>query len=282
MWLGYLLTHKHLLPVSSVVLLMLSSTGLYLAGMSFNDYFDRHVDAKERPFRPIPCGAVCHKRALMFSIILMLVGIVTAAFVSLNSLYLALAIAGSVLLYDGGGKKYFTGPILMGLCRYLNVLLGASLAANLWDPTLQGVAFLVGFYVFALTWFGRNEAEESSRVDLFLGTIALGLVALLVLRAVLFWTIPLEETSSDVISLNRWVALGGLLVVFGLIARRLIAAIRQPGPAQVQQAMKTLLTSIIFFDAIYILAFNGCYGYALATAALFLPAKFIGRWLYVT
>ncbi|WP_197440264.1 UbiA family prenyltransferase [Polystyrenella longa] len=284
-WLGYLLTHEHLLPVTSVLLLMLSSTGLYLAGMAFNDYFDRHIDAKERPFRPIPSGAICPKHALALSVILMLVGFVAASFVSLNSLYIALAISASVLLYDAGGKVYIVGPILMGLCRYLNVLLGASLAINLWEPGLQAVALLSGLYVLALTWFGRNEAEESSPVELKIGTLALGFVALLMVRAVFFWYVPandLDDTAVAPFPIHRLIAFAGLMAVFVLIGRKIIAAIRQPSPAQVQLAMRTLLTSIIFFDAIYILAFHGCYGYAIATACLFLPAKLIGRRLYVT
>src|SRR5207247_1712034 len=35
-----------------------ASAALYLAGLALNDFFDRHVDAKERPDRPIPSGAV--------------------------------------------------------------------------------------------------------------------------------------------------------------------------------------------------------------------------------
>ncbi|MAT14436.1 MAG: hypothetical protein CMJ46_04115 [Planctomyces sp.] len=284
-WLGYLLTHEHLLPLPSVLLLMLSSTGLYLAGMAFNDYFDRHIDARERPFRPIPSGKVCATRALVFSSVLMLVGITAAALVSMNSLYIAFGIAISVLMYDGGGKAYLIGPLLMGLCRYLNILLGASLTADLWEPGLQSVAGLSGLYVLTLTWFGRNEAEESSPWELRTGAFALGLVGLLMVRAALFWPVPADDISDTVNSpfpLHRLIAAAGLLVVFGLIGRKIVATFRDPGPAQVQQAMRTLLTSIIFFDAIYILAFHGCYGYAIATACLFIPAKLIGRRLYVT
>src|SRR5207247_9294158 len=35
-----------------------ASACLYLGGIALNDYFDRHVDAVERPERPIPSGAV--------------------------------------------------------------------------------------------------------------------------------------------------------------------------------------------------------------------------------
>src|SRR3989475_10761474 len=35
-----------------------ASACLYLGGIALNDYFDREVDAVERPERPIPSGAV--------------------------------------------------------------------------------------------------------------------------------------------------------------------------------------------------------------------------------
>ena len=35
-------------------LLLIASAGLYLAGMVFNDVFDRHRDAVQRPGRPLP------------------------------------------------------------------------------------------------------------------------------------------------------------------------------------------------------------------------------------
>ena len=38
--------------------IVLASGCLYLAGIVFNDVFDREVDARERPMRPIPSGLV--------------------------------------------------------------------------------------------------------------------------------------------------------------------------------------------------------------------------------
>src|SRR5256885_8345847 len=43
--------------------LMASSAALYTAGMVFNDVFDYAIDAKERPFRPIPSGQVSMRSA---------------------------------------------------------------------------------------------------------------------------------------------------------------------------------------------------------------------------
>src|SRR4051812_37381166 len=40
------------------LLVVLSSGCLYCAGMVLNDFFDRAVDARERPERPIPAGEI--------------------------------------------------------------------------------------------------------------------------------------------------------------------------------------------------------------------------------
>ena len=67
-FLGFLLTHPTLTtdegpnPLPSFLLLCAASAGLYLSGMVFNDYFDRLIDAEERPNRPIPSGAISPAR----------------------------------------------------------------------------------------------------------------------------------------------------------------------------------------------------------------------------
>src|SRR3954468_13064323 len=41
-----------------VAVVMLAMSLLYVAGMYLNDYFDRIIDACERPQRPIPAGEI--------------------------------------------------------------------------------------------------------------------------------------------------------------------------------------------------------------------------------
>ena len=63
--------------------LLVASSGLYLAGMVWNDVFDVEVDRRERPDRPIPSGDVSLSFARMLAAILTLVGIGAAAFAGL-------------------------------------------------------------------------------------------------------------------------------------------------------------------------------------------------------
>src|SRR5262245_18818026 len=77
-FLGYLLSRWSEPDVwlgSEFALLLVASAGLYLAGMVFNDVFDRKLDAEERPNRPIPSGRVSLRGAVTFGAALMLVGV---------------------------------------------------------------------------------------------------------------------------------------------------------------------------------------------------------------
>src|SRR5258707_13721484 len=74
--LGYLLTHDGFERLSDFVLLLATSSCLYLAGMVFNDVFDREVDALERPKRPIPSGRVSVRGAVTFGAGLLATGLV--------------------------------------------------------------------------------------------------------------------------------------------------------------------------------------------------------------
>ncbi len=60
--LGFVLANGALSPFPEFAALLCASSALYLAGMVFNDFFDRRIDAVERPKRPIPSGRVSPAR----------------------------------------------------------------------------------------------------------------------------------------------------------------------------------------------------------------------------
>ena len=62
--LGFLLNHERINEdIHSLTFLLIASSCLYLSGMVLNDVFDREVDARERPKRPIPSGRISVKSA---------------------------------------------------------------------------------------------------------------------------------------------------------------------------------------------------------------------------
>lgn len=67
------------------------------AGNAVNDYFDRKIDAVNRPERPIPSGRISPRQAHVWSIALFALGCLAALFI--NQLAFAIAIFNSALLY---------------------------------------------------------------------------------------------------------------------------------------------------------------------------------------
>ena len=100
--------------------------------------------------------------------------------------------------------------------------------------------------------------------------INIGLAAIVLFVA--FW-------ESDQDSLKPLLVLG---VIALTINRRLTNALRNPQPQPVQAAIKMMLYSLVMLDATLVLLYTGNMPYAAATAALVIPAMFLGRWIFVT
>ncbi|MBM7503442.1 SCO3242 family prenyltransferase [Agromyces aurantiacus] len=107
------------LPVASVL--------LYWGGMALNDAADAELDRVERPERPIPSGRISRRAAFGVAGALTAAGIAVAGLTGgRTSLAVAVPLAASVWSYDLAAKRGWAGPIVMGACRGLDVLLGAG------------------------------------------------------------------------------------------------------------------------------------------------------------
>jgi 4-hydroxybenzoate polyprenyltransferase len=280
-FLGYLLTHAEGIESwQEFGLLLGGSSCLYLAGMVFNDVFDREVDARERPKRPIPSGRISVRGAVALGIALVSAGLVLPGLVGQQCLFVAGLLTGCIFLYDGLLKSTIIGPVVMGGCRFLNVMLGAStaLAADgispaVWSLPQLAVAAGLGVYIVGVTWFARHEAGNSRREQLIgaLLTVNCGLVILI--GFVLHWHDPFHR------SWNAALALGCIGVV---INRRLIVAIADPIPAKVQASIRTMLLSLIMLDASLVFFVQFDRNYSILVAMLLLPAVFLGKRLAIT
>ncbi|RZT80450.1 4-hydroxybenzoate polyprenyltransferase [Micromonospora violae] len=104
-----------------------ASVLLYWAGMAANDWSDRHLDAEERPERPIPSGRVTPAAAVGLAAGLTAAGVGLAAAVGgRRAAALAVPLAATIWGYDLLAKNTAAGPAVMAACRGLDVLLGAS------------------------------------------------------------------------------------------------------------------------------------------------------------
>lgn len=284
---GFLFSHATAQPVAAFALLAVASCSLYLAGMVLNDYFDREIDWEERPARPIPSGRISIGFARALGWALLAAGVASGWAVgmlngNLRSGLVATLLAATVVLYDAFLKRTPLGPLAMGGCRFLNVLLGMSAAAGSFQPIHWIVASGIGLYIAGVTWFARTEATESHR-----GQLAMGLLVILLGVGLLAWypqwyTPEVERVSQPAHAMAvgfRWYWLWGLMAL--PIGWRASRAIIYPLPVYVQGVVKLCLISLIFFDAAVCLGVRGPY-YAAAIVALVFPTMFLGRWIYST
>src|SRR3546814_4396543 len=110
-------TDIYTVDYADIVLLCISTIGLYGGGIVFNDVFDLELDLKERPERVIPSGLVSVKEATILGILLILLGIVSALSVGVASGILAMFIAFAALVYDKWGKhNHYLVPPNVGIC----------------------------------------------------------------------------------------------------------------------------------------------------------------------
>jgi 4-hydroxybenzoate polyprenyltransferase len=267
--------------VLSVLCVLIASASLYCSGMIWNDYFDLEQDRKERPQRPLPAGVITMKQAARLGLLLMGVGFAFAVLADLradgfryHSTLLAFLLIGGILLYDGALKATWAGPVVMGLCRFLNVLLGLSVTGA--TPYMWGwaLALIIGLYIVGLTWFARTEARQSNPTALILGaSIMLGALALAL-------SLPTLVQESHPAHRPPFV-FPYLLVGFALyLCAAVIPAIQRPLPKLVQPAVKRAILGLIFLDAILATALAGYLG--LMLVILYVPSYFLGRLVYST
>jgi len=257
------------------LLLVAASMLLYEVGMVLNDRFDIEQDRRERPGRPIPSGRITPRAALQAGLLLLAGGIFFACLAgwltgSGKPVVLVVLLAAAVVGYDAGLKQLWCGPLVMGLCRTLGVLLGASLFFP-WQAALWLVAVAIGIYTAGLTLFARAEARTSRRRILRAGSVVvlagLGLVTLLP-------TVRDIRLPSEIWAL-LWI---GLILWPTAACRRAIA---EPSPKNVQAAVVRLIKMFVLIDAAICLAIAGP-GTALAILSLLVPMRLASRWAPMT
>ena len=249
--------------------LIVASVCLYAGGVVLNDFFDRGVDAIERPERPIPSGRVSAARAAALGFVLLTTGIGAAVAASRVSAGVAAAIAAFILLYDARAKRHaIAGPMCMGVCRGLNLLLGvsaqaAALAAR-WPIGLLSVV-----YIAAVTTVSRGEVHGGRTGIATFALISLGLVLA-----------GLTAVAMDATIGRFWA-----LVLVAVLAYRVLPPYwrvrKDPQPAVIRRAVKTGVLSLVLLDSIIGAAYAGPV-YAAVVLAIGVVAGSLARLFSVT
>jgi hypothetical protein len=273
---GYLLSQPAEIAWLPLALIVVSSACLYVSGMVLNDVCDAEVDAQERPTRPIPSGRIAKSAARSLGIILMLSGIGSAVAASILSeqwqtAQLSLALSAAIVGYNFGIKDTAFSALCMGGCRTMNVLLAASLGANLiqfsqcaapWQYALG-----IGVYTAGISVIAKREAGIARHGELILGVVAVlgGLVA----AALLPLSVPLSSVSVP----TWWGLFAILFVLVGSISYQLLSKKDSPliGPA-----VAALIQMFILLDAMAAALARG-WPAGLAIMCLYLPMRMLSR-----
>ncbi len=207
-------------------LTLISAISLYWAGMILNDVFDLRRDVRARRGRPLARRAISVGSARRAGWGLLLVGVLPPLAVGVCygsgigwvPLIVAVVLSICIVLYDGPLKQTPLAPLLMGACRALSFLLGATsanaalaelvgvpaltslqgvalgspivalgspivalgspIACGL-TPVVLGFAIGMGTYIAGLTTFGRREAVGDRTIHLPVGLVLMSIGAMM-------------------------------------------------------------------------------------------------------
>lgn len=228
---------------TSAILLVLSTLGLYGGGIVMNDVFDAKLDSIERPERPIPSGKVPLLYATLMGLSLLFLGTLAAAVYSFESGLIAIIVAFLTIIYNRFAKHHsFLGPLVMGMCRGGNLILGMSVlpeSISVWGL----IAVLPIVYIGAITMISQDEVHGGKQRTLYFAAVLylIVLAAQLIIsntQGNLMYTIPF-------VLLHAW-----------LIGRPLWNAIQNPVGSMIGKAVKAGVISLIVMNASWCMAFG--------------------------
>lgn len=260
---------------------VLASVCFYCAGLLLNDLADLAEDRAERPGRPLPSGAAGAGAVRAAMLLFFATALGLCARLGPWAFGVGAALTAAIAAYNLRSKRIAVlGPLNMGLCRGLSLLLG-SVAVPHGDLTLPlllhgrlnhlGAAFAtVTLFIAAITQLARHETrEETPGLAKWLPAAALGtgLMAFL----------PLLGGPSR----TPFTALS-LLALFASLhaASELLARPAPPLPPIIGKLIRLLLP----LQASYAAATGEPFGAAIASAILLLwpLSRIAGRFFYAS
>jgi UbiA prenyltransferase family len=215
-------------------LVLLAMSLFYVGGMYLNDYFDRSIDARERPERPIPAGDISASAVAAAGFGMLCAGIVLLAMTGVVAAGTGLILAALIVAYNLFHKGVALSPVTMGLCRAF-VYFGAAAAVSggvSWPVALVGFALTA--YVAGLTYAARQESLD--RVGNLWPLVLLAAPLALALLA-------LQQ--------GTW-AIVIYLVLIGWTGYAVYLLARRPMPGAVPRAVGALIAGISLVDATFL------------------------------
>jgi len=252
---------------ATLTIVMLAVSALYVAGMYLNDAFDRAIDARERPERPIPAGEISAASVFFIGFTLLAVGLGGLALCGAGAALAGCALAATILVYDIWHKENPASPLVMGSCRAL-VYAAAAVAAPGGMATgsslpLGLAACAIVAHVAGLTYAAKQESLD--RLE------RLWPLALLALPVTLYTWMPTAAGLTTFATLTMLAALALANVAAALrLARR---AVRGDVPKAVAQ----LIAATSLLDGVVIASAGGGLLAVLACGAAYAGTRMLQR-----
>lgn len=244
-------------------MLALAISLMYVGGMYLNDAFDRDIDARERPERPIPAGEISADAVYIAGFALLGLGALLLASVNSGAALAGLALGAAIVVYNWHHKGNALAPFVMGLCRAL-VYVAAAVGVSTTLPMPVLLAAAATFvYVAGLTYAARMEGLDR------IGT----LWPLLMLIA------PLAVAVS--LSGNISMPFGIAVLAFIAAAVRIAQLLMRRGPGDISRAVALLIAGIAINDAL-LASTTGVDHAAYACLACFALTLFFQRYVPAT
>jgi len=238
-------------------LLLVAMSLFYLGGMYLNDYFDRAIDAHERPERPIPAGEISAMAVAAIGFGLLALGIAAMAPMGAAATATGAILAAVIVGYDAFHKGNPSAPVVMGACRAL-VYCGAAIAVSGGVPAIVLIAALALIaYVAGLTYAARQESLDHVG-NLWLLAAPLAVVLFLAPHAL--------------------TALAICLLLAAALAPAVYWLVRRPAPGSISRAVAWLIAGISLVDAAFLVAAGALVPAALAVtgfAATLMAQKYV-------
>jgi 4-hydroxybenzoate polyprenyltransferase len=244
-------------------LAMLALSLFYIAGMFLNDAFDREIDARERPERPIPSGQVTAGTVFGAGFVMMALGLVLLLWVGYGfaggtgwaPAAAGLWLGAAIVYYDWHHKNNPLSPFWMGVCRML-VYIAAGVALSPAPPVMLLVAALLLLsYLIGLTYVAKQENLGEVR--------NLWPLAFLALPALYGVSVATGSAAGAV-----------LCVAFIAWVLYALSFLRRRQPGDVPRAVVSLIAGISLLDALFIAGAGAPMTAGLAVVAFALTLAF--------
>lgn len=253
---------------------VISAALFIMAGMALNDIADKDVDARERPTRPIPSGAVALGTAWTLSLGMMAAGLGLLALTNPLAALCGLALCAGIFAYNFALKGGPFGPAAMGLCRALNLLTGMATAWASVPSTLPRASLLaivsLWAYIALVTFLARDEVGGNSarRSRWFLAGLGI-------------WFAGWAAVALAWYRAQHLLALAWLSLALSLrTPLRFLAA--DASPKHTGKMVGMMLRCVPLVDVIAMLACGVSWPWAVAGVLWIAPAYVVGRWFYST